>query len=137
MDLLFEEQRGGHTISKHVGKTPDTIAGYVRDSILMNPDPTRHDIRSGSFSSLEAADKLVNATLDRNSDIVDGVRSGLLDERRVDAYFGSVTGIEAYASTIRSQPRIRETYGVGVYIRRDPSSEKGFRIITAYPRNLD
>jgi hypothetical protein len=137
VDLLDEEQRGGHTISKHVGATPGTLTGYVRDSILMDPSPDRHDIRSGSFPSLEAADKLVNATLDRNRDTVDGVRSGILDKQRVDAYFGSPTGIEAYASTIRSQPRIRETYGVGVYIRRDPSAKNGFRVITAYPRNRD
>jgi hypothetical protein len=103
----------------------------------MDPSPDRHDIRSGSFPSLEAADELVNATLDRNRDIVDGVRSGILDEQRVDTCFGLPTGIEAYPSTIRSQPRIRETYGVGVYIRRDPGAKNGFRVITANPRNRD
>ncbi|MCC6271226.1 MAG: hypothetical protein IT190_08110 [Microbacteriaceae bacterium] len=137
VDLLEEEQNGGHTIARHVGKTPETVVGYVRNSILADPDPTRHDIRSGSFASLEAANKLVNATLARNRAIVDGVVNGTLSERRVEAFFGSPTGIEAYASTIRSQPRIRETYGVGVYIRQDPAAERGYRVITAYPRNLD
>lgn len=137
VDLLEEERNGGHTIARHVGKPPDIVAGYVRNSILADPDPTRHDIRSGSFPSLEAANKLVNSTLARNRDIVDGVVSGTLSERRVEAFFGSPTGIEAYASTIRSQPRIRETYGVGVYIRRDPAVGRGYRVITAYPRNLD
>lgn len=61
----------------------------------------------------------------------------MLPEQRVDAFFGSVTGIEAYAATIRSQPHIRETYGVGVYIRRDVTASRGYRVITAYPRNLD
>jgi len=137
VDLLEEEQNEGHTITRHVGKTPETVAGYVRNSILADPDPTRHDIRSGSFPSLEAADKLGSATLARNRVIVDGVVNGTLSERRVEASFGSPTGIEAYASTIRSQPRIRETYGVGVYIRRDPTARRGYRVITAYPRNLD
>ncbi|MGZ5822472.1 MAG: RNase A-like domain-containing protein [Hyphomicrobium sp.] len=137
MDLLEDEQNGGHTIARHVAKAPETIAGYVRDSILADPDPARHDIRSGSFPSLEAANKLVNSTLARNRAIVDGVARGMLPEQRIDSFFGSVTGIEAYASTIRSQPRIRETYGVGVYIRRDPSVSRGYRVITAYPRNLD
>jgi hypothetical protein len=114
VDLLEEEQKGGHTIAKHVRKSKETVAGYVRDSILADPDPTRHSIRSGSFPSVEAANKLVNATLARNRAIVDGVANGTLSERRVDAYFGSVTGFEAYASTVRSQPRFRETYGVGV-----------------------
>ncbi|MGD9670852.1 MAG: RNase A-like domain-containing protein [Hyphomicrobiaceae bacterium] len=137
VDLLEEEQKEGHTIAKHVRKTPETVAGYVRDSILADPDPTRHSIRSGSFPSVEAANKLVNSTLARNRAIVDGVATGILPEQRVDAFFDSPTGIEAYASTIRSQPKIRETYGVGVYIRQDPTAMRGYRVITAYPRNLD
>lgn len=137
VDLLEEERNGGHTIAVHVGKTPETIAGYVRNSILADPNPTRHDIRSGSFPSLEAANKLVNSTLARNRNIVDGVVNGTMSEQRVEALFNSPTGIEAYASTIRSQPRIRETYGVGVYIRQDPTARRGYRVITAYPRNLD
>lgn len=108
VDLFEEEQKGGHTIAKHGGKTPETVAGYVRDSIRADPDPTRHSIRSGSFPSVEAANKLVNSTLARNRPIVDGVANGTLSERRVDAYFASVTGFEAYASTVRSQPRFRE-----------------------------
>lgn len=84
-----------------------------------------------------AANKLVNSTLARNRPIVDGVANGTLSERRVDAYFASMTGFEAYASTVRSQPRFQETYGVGVYIRRDPVAKNGYHVITAYPRNPD
>lgn len=137
VDLREEEQKGGHTIAKHVGKTPDVVAGYVRDLILADPDPTRHSIRSGSVPSVEAANKLVNSTLALNRPIFDGVANGTLSERRVDAYFASVTGFEAYASTVRSEPRFRETYGAGVYIRRDPVARNGYRVITAYPRNPD
>lgn len=135
IDLLEEERAGGHTVSKHVGKTPEVLAGYVRDSISLDPDPARHDIRSGSFSSLEAAERLTRSTIAANSNIVAGIVAGILPEQRVDAYFDSVTGMEAYSRTVRSSPVIRVTYGVGVYVRRDPARPKGYRIITAYPRN--
>ncbi len=137
IDLLEEEAFGGHTYWKHVGKSTETLKGYVRETILNDPDPDKHDIRSGSFPSLEAANKLVNATLMRNKTIVEAIAKGLMPEQRVEAEFGSFTGIEAYAATVRSQPRIRLTTGVGAYVRRTPNSRNGFRVISAYPRNID
>jgi HK97 family phage portal protein len=137
IDILEEDQHGGHTYSKHVGKSPETLKGYVRETILNDPDPEKHDIRSGSFSSLEAANKLVNATLAQNRALIGAIAAGAEPEQRVDADFGSLTGYEAYAPTIRSQPYIRDTTAVGVYVRRDPSSPNGIRVISAYPRNMD
>ncbi|HMN36753.1 MAG TPA: hypothetical protein PKD49_03455 [Hyphomicrobium sp.] len=137
VDLLEEERSGGHTYRQHVGKSEEALKARVRASILADPDPDRHSIRSGSFTSLDAASKLVDATLARNRNIVDLVVGGTIREQRVDAYFDSLTGYEAYAPAIRSEPRIRETYGVGVYIRHDPSANNGYRVISAYPRNLD
>jgi hypothetical protein len=93
------------------------------------------DIRSGSFPSVEAASKLVNSTLAQNRTLVDLVASGRVYEVRVAARFSSPTGIEAYARNGRAQPIIRETNGVGVFIRHDPASPRGYRVITAYPRN--
>lgn len=137
VDLLEEERSGGHTYRQHVGMSEEALKDRVRASILADPDPERHSIRSGSFTSLDAASKLVDATLARNRNILDLVAAGTIREQRVDADFSSLTGYEAYAPTIRSQPRVREAYGVGVYIRHDPSARNGFRVISAYPRNMD
>lgn len=91
--------------------------------------------RSGSFSSIQSANALVNATLARNADIVESVASGVLSEAFVTAEFNSITGSEAYRSTPLSQPYIRPTTGVGVEIRHDAKQLKGFRVHTAYPIN--
>jgi hypothetical protein len=135
VDLLEEELLGGHTISKHVGKTPE----YLVDSILR--DRGQVGIveyarkRWGSFPSLEAANKLVNSTLAQNQAIVDQVARGSLSRAFVTAQFDARTGIEAYAPSPRAQPYVRDTYGVGVEIRADRSSSRGFRVHSAYPRN--
>lgn len=135
VDLLEEERSGGHTYRQHVGKSEEALKARVRASILADPDPERHSIRSGSFTSLDAASKLVDATLARNRDIVDLVAHGTIREQRVDAYFGSLTRYEAYAPTIRSEPRVRDAYGVGVYIRHDPSAPK--TDIVSFRRTLE
>ena len=135
VDLLEEELLGGHTISKHVGKTPE----YLVDSILR--DRGQVGIveyarkRWGSFPSLEAANKLVNSTLAQNQAIVDQVARGSLSRAFVTAQFDARTGLEAYAPSPRAQPYVRDTYGVGVEIRADRSSSRGFRVHSAYPRN--
>jgi len=90
----------------------------------------------GSFSSLEAANKLINSTLSQNSGIVEQVATGRLPGTTATARFDSATGYEAYAPTERSQPYLRDTYGVDVVIQHDPSVDNGYRIITAYPRSF-
>jgi HK97 family phage portal protein len=139
VDLLEEEGRGGHTYKQHVAKSELSLQERVRQSIAADPDPERHHIRSGSFTSMAAAQRLVNATLSSptNRATVDSVANGIVREVRVDETFSSLTGYEAYASTIRSQPVIRDTYSVGVYIRHDPISPRGYAVISAYPRNRD
>ena len=91
--------------------------------------------RWGSFPSLEAANKLVNSTLAQNQAIVDQVASGFVPRAFVTSRFDAQTGIAAYASSPRSQPYVRDTYGVGVEIRADRRSSRGFRVHSAYPRN--
>jgi hypothetical protein len=83
----------------------------------------------------DAADRLVNSTIEQNRSVVEAIAMGLLPEQRVESYFSSPTGIEAHAQTVRSRPVIRDAFGVGVYIRRDISSPRGYRVISAYPRN--
>jgi len=98
-------------------------------------DCSEMTFQHGSFSSLEAATKLVNSTLAQNRDTVDRIASGLLPTRPVFAQFDSVTGIEAVAAHIGSGISFRETYGVGVIVFPDPSSPRGFTVWTAFPSN--
>jgi hypothetical protein len=77
----------------------------------------------------------VNSTLLQNRDRVDRVARGEAGGDFVTAVFDSPTGYEAYLPTPNSIPYMRDTYGVGVLIARDPRSPNGYRVHTAYPIN--
>jgi hypothetical protein len=137
VDLREEEARGGHTIKDHVAKSPDRLLDRVREEQLAAT--RKRDLGTGlavgSFPSLESATRLVNSTLAQNQILVDQVARGTLPVKKADAEFDSATGYEAYAPTERSQPYMRETFGVSVVIGHDPRSEKRFRVISALPIN--
>jgi hypothetical protein len=139
IDLQEEEALGGHTIGAHVGKSDVSLITDVRNTALKSGNLIDFDegLREGSFPSLEAANKLVNATVAQNQDKVDFVTGGLSPREELDAVFGSPTGYEAFAVTGRSTPYIRDTYGVRVVIIPDQNSAKGYRVDTAFPRNFD
>ena len=139
VDLVEERQLGGHTIERHVGKSPQSLL-YEMQQALQSAEQKgdfARGLREGSFPSLEAANKLVNATLARNQVQVDLVVSGKSAREELIARFDSITGYEAYASTERSKPYIRDTYGTNVVIVRDFRATKGYRIDTAFPVNFD
>jgi hypothetical protein len=136
IDLLEERNLGGHAIERHVGRSDASLLKAVNDAAsYARRNGWAAGLKESSFPSLEAANKLVNSTIARNPDKVDKVVNGLSAKEDLDAVFGSPTGSEAYAATERSQPYIRETYGVRVVIVRDQRSEKGDRVETAFPRN--
>jgi hypothetical protein len=111
------------------------LLAKTRQKIPISPFASVGFYRQGSFPSLDAANRLVNATLSRNRATVEEVVNGTLRRAFLTTIFSSQTGIEAFRSSSRSQPYIRDTFGVGVYIVHDPNSGKGFRVVTAYPRN--
>jgi len=135
IDLLDEEVAGGHTVEQHIGKSEEHLLARVRGEQGQYGIFTVSRKRAGSFPSVEAANKLVNATLAANEEAVTAVADGRRAGAFVTSVLGSATGMEAYARTPRSEPYIRSTYGVGVLIAHDPGTRNGFRVITAYPRN--
>ena len=139
VDLQEERQLGGHTIERHVGKSPEALLEDVRQaaSYAGKGNDFAGGLRVGSFTSMEAANKLVNSTLAQNPDKVERVVRGQSPRESLDAAFGSTTGYEAYARTDRSQAYIRNTDGVRVVIVSDWRAAKGFRVDTAFPTKLD
>ncbi|MBA4234246.1 MAG: hypothetical protein C0465_27120 [Ralstonia sp.] len=67
--------------------------------------------------------------------MVDLVATGALNEAWLPQRFGSPTGREAYRPDAFAEPYMRATYEVGVLIRHDTRSQRGYTVITAYPRN--
>lgn len=123
--LEEEEARGGHTIRRHVARTDEELIRRVRRDRGWLPGLTYSRYRDGSFDTTRDANDLVNRTLERNSDLVHSVVTGQQEDAFLTSRFGYRTGREAYR-TEDSEPYIRGTYSVGVYILRDPRSRRGF-----------
>jgi HK97 family phage portal protein len=136
VDLLEEEERGGHVIREHVGKSESYLKARVKREAfaIVERGDSFEGLGVGSFSSLSSATKLINSTLAENQAIVDRVVRGQDSIGFITSYFNSPTGQEAYLSRFHAQPYMRDTYGVSVVIVRDPRSPKGFRIQSAFPR---
>jgi SPP1 gp7 family putative phage head morphogenesis protein len=136
-DLAEHEAGGGHSIELHVGKSEAFLIGMVTVPQARTLFYTVYRWRHGSFSSLAAAERLTNANLSRNADIVNAVATGRLEDAFITSTFSSNTGQQAYRLTRRaSSPiRLRTTYAVGTYIRHAPDMPNGFIIITSYPRD--
>ena len=66
------------------------------------------ELRNGSFTGVEAANRHVNATLLRNRTGVDRVVEGKSSRAALDALFGWETGKEAFVTGGQAEPRIRE-----------------------------
>lgn len=137
VDLRAEEgYEGAHAIRDHVGKSDAFMLARVRgETYNLFGVLVVGLTRSGSFSSIQAANSLVNATLARNSDIVNAVAIGRSSRATLTAEFGSITGSEAYRANSLREPYMRTTTAVEVVIFHDSKQLKGFRVHTAYPIN--
>ena len=133
VDLRAEEGRGGHTLGRHVGKSDDELSDRVRKSQWRTLFYNGGERRDGSFPSIDSANSLVNTTIDENKSEVDLVASGSSEGVFIKKQFSYKTGREAYSNN-DGVVYVRDTYGVGVYLRHDPNSSRGFRVRTAYPR---
>ncbi len=60
---------------------------------------------------------------------------GLKKEAWLQWRFGYQTGTEAYRPNIDTAPYMRPTYEVGVLIRHDKRSVRGYTVFTAFPLN--
>jgi hypothetical protein len=110
-------------------------AAALRDEPAMAPD-FMVELRNGSFTDIEAANRHVNATLLRNRIGVDRVVEGKSSRAALDALFGWETGREAFVTGGQTEPRIRETYGVRVVIVAYRQIARGYRVHAAFPRNF-
>jgi Bacterial CdiA-CT RNAse A domain len=141
VDILEEEAKGGHTFERHINKPDEYLKARVTGSRTnIAGIVTVGEKRAGSFTSVEAANKLVNSTISQNQTSVDAFVKGSfpnnLPYKFVHAEFSSPTGYEAYARDHRSSPVMRDAYGVTVLLRR-ATGGRGYYVHSAWPRNND
>ena len=136
-DLVEHEDKGGHTIALHVGKSEEFLLRAVSVDQFQSWFFSTFRKRHGSFPSLQAAQRLTNSNLSQNADIVNEVATGRRTQAFITSDFTSVTGIEAYRTGPRESAPVvmRQTFGVGTVIEYAPDMPNGFIIITSYPRN--
>jgi hypothetical protein len=135
VDLLEQQQRGGHAISEHAGMTYDYLKSRARDNaqnILDRGDDFR-GASVGSFTSVQSANRLVNSTISDNQNKIDQAMRDGEPFVLISKSFKSPTGYEAYLARANAEPVIRNTFSVEVLIRPDPGSARGWRVHTAYP----
>ena len=136
VDLLEERELGGHAIEGHIRSDQSLKSDLeARVNEAVRKGDSVSDMRQGSFSSLESANKLVNSTIAENSEQVGRVVNGTSPKENLDKDFPTPTGREAVARTERSQIYIQDTYSVRVVIVPDGSVAKGYRVETAFPTN--
>jgi hypothetical protein len=136
VDLLEEEERGGHAIKEHIGKSDSYLKARVEREALaiVERGDSFEGLGVGSFSSVASATKLINSTLSQNRDIVNQVATGNQPKAFISSSFNSITGQEAYLARYNAQPFMRNTYGVAVVIVHDANSPNGFRVQSAFPK---
>ncbi len=135
INLPEEDARGGHTVRDHVGKTDEELLAIVERDVFHTLSHSLYGIRYSSFLSLESANDFVNRVLEENTAAVESVASGASDEAWLKKRFGFATGNEAFRPAPEEAIQLRKTYNVGVLIRHDPRSKRGYRVHTAYPFN--
>ncbi|WP_442754701.1 RNase A-like domain-containing protein [Methylocystis sp. JAN1] len=137
IDVLAEEADAAHVKEKHIAKTDQFLKDRVRQG-RFSIGPITAAPRAGSFLSLTSAEKLINSTIAANRAIIEQLVSGALGEGktiRIDRFFNSITGKEAFAPSPRGEPEILATRWVAVVLRHDRRSPRGFKLITAFPFN--
>lgn len=140
VDLRDEEggSHRGHAITDHMGKTDNQLRDRIRNSYKEHWGGwAESDTRAGSFSSVEAANKLINSVLAKNASIVEDVISGRITRSvLLKAFFDPPTGREAYVLTPwkrNASVFFRNTHGAAVLITQDKKAKKGYSVITAFP----
>ena len=142
INIVEEDALGGHTFARHVNKPEEYLRARILGSRRNIPYIASFgERRAGSFTSLEAANKLVNSTISQNQERVDAFVQGRfpmsLPFMYAHADFDAPTGYEVYAPNHRAQPIMRTTYGVTVHIVRSDRSPRGYYVLRAWPTNRD
>lgn len=137
VDLQEEDKLGGHAYRDHVGKSDTELLLRIVNTQSLKVLSKGYGAASGSFVSRDSANDLVNQVLREYKPEVDRVTAGEAPGATLNKRFGYPTGKEAAWLSLSETPFIRKTYEVRVIIRYAPGSSRGYRVLTAFPFNID
>jgi len=146
VDILEEDKLGGHTLERHVGKSEQYLRARVLESRKSIPGVGEYgEKRAGSFTSVEAANKLINSVIaePQNQQKLKSFGEGNFLFLLPNLYlyptssFRSSTGYEAFAPNGRSEPIIGPTNSLEVRVRRTGNNSRGWYIYSAFPLTED
>lgn len=110
---------GGHTVSKHVGRTAEDLAARARTEGLPF---------ASSFSSARDAERAIESTLHiKAPEVIEWLGTGDR-KKRLDVALDHVTGM-----SVDGSGRARDVSGVRVILVR-ADTPAGYRILTAFPQ---
>jgi hypothetical protein len=119
--LVAHERSGGHTLSKHVGRTPEELALRFKER--------RRPEFASTFDDVASAERLLDRVLNREARHVEEWARGNSPRLLLETTLGERTGI----SMTRSGDLL-EARGVTVVLVRDAGMPDGYRILTAFPK---
>jgi Bacterial CdiA-CT RNAse A domain len=120
--LSSHELSGGHTISRHIGKTDADLAARLMAEPRISG--------ASSFTDRAVAERAVSDALAANSADIASWLSGA--QRRMPAFEVNV-GYDVGRSLPRGATSASNVQGVRIVLERDTSMATGYKIITAFP----
>ena len=135
IDIVVEDQNGGHTQEKHVAKSDEFLLNRIATEQYGNWFYTNRLESAGSFMSLQDANFFVNSTLTEKSGMLKAVASGKFGDvpQALESKFSISTGREAYVDRETGMAYMRNSNAVRVVIRQNVKMPRGYYILTAYP----
>lgn len=118
--LARHEHSGGHTLSKHVGKTVDELKEQIA---------AEGKRRASTFRSQNEAERILEGVLSSRHDDVASWLASTEERLTLTSRLKSITGI-----TLTADGSTSAVSGVRVVLRRDTTMADGFRILTSFPQ---
>jgi hypothetical protein len=120
-----EGKNGSHTIDRHV----DVTTHYLRDRLRNNPNM---DVAS-RYVDEASAQKFTDAAMAGHQKEITAWLAGNKKKFDFSAHFDEFTGVSMTRHNFRNGLPVDWVSGVQVVLKRDPSAESGYRILTSYP----
>ena len=121
VDLERDEQRGGHTLARHVGRTDEQLADRLR----------RESIATAStYADVDTAERIVARTLDENAQRVKVWIARRVPKPNLAIRYRARDRLPTGRVLERGRPRSRDVFGAVVVLRW---RGEDWYVLTSYP----